>query len=100
MQPYTVAMIHQLRCLDILRENIVRDVDSEGPSELARHCLNYMKQSIMCRGDTHLEPMQYPNHHDPIDKEGIYECKDWGAVYHEVKRTQDEYARYAKSLVQ
>ena len=92
-QPFTVGLMHELRCLDILRQSVVRDANAGPPSEWARHCLNYMKQAIICRGDTHLESIQYPNHFDPVDREGIYECKDWSAVYHAVKQSQEEYAR-------
>ncbi|KAI0697362.1 hypothetical protein BC835DRAFT_1249712, partial [Cytidiella melzeri] len=88
-QPYTISMFHQLKCLDILRGELVRDREhSEGASELSRHCLNYMRQMIMCRGDTYLEPFIHPNHKDPIEMQNIYECKDWGVVYDEVKKNQ------------
>ncbi|PSR97578.1 hypothetical protein PHLCEN_2v4285 [Hermanssonia centrifuga] len=94
-EPYTISMMHQLRCLDILREELVRERDdSEGPSTLSRHCLNYMKQMVMCRGDIELEPFQYPNHKDPIDMEGIYECRDWSAVYTEVEKNQVEFGKW------
>lgn len=95
-QPYMTSVMHQLRCLDILREELVRERinESDEPSYLSRHCLNYIKQMILCRGDTNLEPFQYPNQNDPIDMEGIYECRDWGAVYREVERNQAEHAQW------
>lgn len=97
-RPYTISMLHQLRCLDILRAEIVRGHvgASDEPSYLSRHCLNYIKQMVLCRGDTNLEPFQYPNHQDPIDMEGIYECRDWGAVYAEVQKNQAQYAEWAE----
>lgn len=50
-QTYSLALFHQLRCLDILRE----DYASGKPSPLRKHCLNYIRQSVLCIADTHLE---------------------------------------------
>jgi hypothetical protein len=51
---YTVAMFHQLRCLDILRETYV----SRNVTSLTRHCLNYLRQSVLCLSDTRLESIK------------------------------------------
>jgi hypothetical protein len=95
-QPYTIALMHQLRCLDVVRAELVRGRDpaTEEPSALARHCLNYIKQMVICRGDTQLEPFAHPNSVDPIVMDQVYECRDWDAVYREVKENQAEYARW------
>ncbi|KAF8346124.1 hypothetical protein F5887DRAFT_962799 [Amanita rubescens] len=86
-RPFSVSLFHQLRCLDILRNETV--TPREGPpSEFARHCLNYMKQMVLCRGDVHLESFNYASHLDPIDQSGDWECRDWGLVYKEAKRNQ------------
>lgn len=92
-RPFTVSMFHQMRCLDVIREELVRERvgDSDVPSPLTRHCLNYVRQMVLCRGDMHLEAFQYPNNKDPIDKEGLYECRDWEAVYDAARRNQAEY---------
>lgn len=92
-------MVHQLRCLNILRAEIVRDRSTPGPgeyTELARHCLNYIKQMMLCRADAYLEPFWYDNHNGPIDLYSFYECKDWGAVYGEIKKNQEEYIKVAE----
>lgn len=89
-QPFTVSMFHELRCLDIIREEILRDHTVSGPTELGRHCLNYVRQMVTCRGDLHLESFQYASHRDPIDLRGIYECKDFEALYREVKKNRAE----------
>ena len=82
-------MVHQLRCLGILRRDVMREgAASEGPTALGRHCLNYLKQMVLCRGDVQLEAMQYTTHTDPIDLFGVYECRDWGAVYDAIQENQ------------
>jgi len=97
-QPYTVAMVHQLKCLDVIRNEMVRDRNHgrAGPSALGRHCLNYVRQMVLCHGDWELESFQFASHKNPIDWHGIYECKDWEAVYNEVKWNQQKYDEWLK----
>jgi len=99
-QPFTVAMMHQLKCLDIIRQDMVQDRtgDYAGPSVLGRHCLNYMRQMVMCHGDWELESFQFASHIKPIDWHGVYECKDWEAVYNQVKmnRESEKYDGWTK----
>jgi hypothetical protein len=102
-QPYTISMFHQLKCLDIVRNATVRDkhvafgsVGGDGGKEereweLARHCLNYLRQMVMCRGDLELESFQFASNKNPIDLHGIYECKDWTKVYEGVERNWKEF---------
>ncbi|CAL1715779.1 unnamed protein product [Somion occarium] len=83
----------------VVHLEIVRDRSTPGPgeyTELARHCLNYIKQMMLCRADAYLEPFWYDNHNGPIDLYSFYECKDWGAVYGEIKKNQEEYIKVAE----
>ncbi|KXN86009.1 hypothetical protein AN958_10619, partial [Leucoagaricus sp. SymC.cos] len=113
-QPYTISMFHQLKCLDIVRAETVRDRErdsdvaghegqvgegegGEGREErkaLARHCLNYLRQMVTCRADLELESFQYASHRSPIDLHGVYECKDWSRVYEEVEKNQREHEEW------
>ncbi|KAA1476442.1 hypothetical protein DENSPDRAFT_511850 [Dentipellis sp. KUC8613] len=82
-QPYTVSMLHQLRCLDIVRKGIVERINDKQttlvpPTGLQRHCINYLRQMVLCRADTHLE--------DIVGKpETIilshHRCMDWESIY-------------------
>jgi hypothetical protein len=56
-RPFTVSMFHQLRCLEVVRKEYA---DRTGPSPLARHCLNYLRQSILCLADNRIEPVRSP----------------------------------------
>ncbi|KAI0318449.1 hypothetical protein OF83DRAFT_1056870 [Amylostereum chailletii] len=70
-EEYTVAMLHQLRCLDIVRDAFV---NGSGIGPLTRHCLNYLRQSILCLADTRLEPVI-------VSFSSDYVCSDWEALY-------------------
>jgi hypothetical protein len=54
---YTVAMFHQLKCLDIVRHDYAA---KKGPTDLSRHCLNYLRQTLLCHSDTRLESIRSP----------------------------------------
>lgn len=98
-QPYTVSMMHQLKCLDIIRQEMVRDngLFDGRQLALARHCLNYVRQMVMCHGDIELESFQFASHKNPIDWHGVYECKDWEAVYSEVNKNQAEHVEWLEN---
>lgn len=93
-QPFGLSMLHQLRCLDLLRAEVLQSRHRDGPTELARHCMNYLKQMILCRGDTFLEPMIHPSQDDGPELNQVYECRDWEAVYAKVRENQAEHARW------
>ncbi|KZT35629.1 hypothetical protein SISSUDRAFT_1051127 [Sistotremastrum suecicum HHB10207 ss-3] len=77
-QLYAVSMVHQLWCLDVIRH----DWWTKNITHLSEHCLNYLRQSIQCASDSHLEGMYVQRnpyklnayHYDAI-------CNDWTAVY-------------------
>ncbi|KZT64311.1 hypothetical protein DAEQUDRAFT_698915 [Daedalea quercina L-15889] len=95
-QPYTVGMFHSLRCLDVVRAEMVAPRADEAQTMLARHCLNYLRQAVTCRGDLQLEPFLAPEHVRPIDLYGTYVCRDWGAVYDAAEANHVEYESWLR----
>ncbi|OBZ73321.1 hypothetical protein A0H81_06834 [Grifola frondosa] len=90
-QPFIVAMFHQLRCLDIVRNQLATPVELR-ELETARHCINYLREMILCRGDTFLDPYQYAHKIAALDPHPIRRCLDWRAVYTAVEVNQEAYA--------
>ncbi|GJJ06890.1 hypothetical protein Clacol_001086 [Clathrus columnatus] len=76
--PYTVALFHQLKCLDIISQ--AYRIQSY-PGELERHCLNYLRQSVLCIADNRLESVRSPVGPRIVSFSSDYICKDWSAVY-------------------
>ncbi|KAJ6516338.1 hypothetical protein C8R45DRAFT_1087428 [Mycena sanguinolenta] len=94
-QPFTPSMFHQLRCLNIIRKGVV-DLEASGtneivqPTDLQHHCVNYLRQMVLCRGDLALDRVlgkPFPNVFPDT-----YQCRDWSVVYHEVEKNQRMYA--------
>ena len=81
-RPFTISMFHQIRCLDIIRKSI-RDRAYKRPSKLDNHCLNYLRQMILCSSATELDLFSGLNGRIPLYS--MRTCNDWSAVYSEVE---------------
>ena len=87
---FGVSVFHQLHCLSAIRETI-RELKTGqlagawgGPDHL-EHCIDYIRQGLMCNADTTIEPPLYVKDgfgsDGPITGEGIqHQCRDWEAV--------------------
>ncbi|KAA1477483.1 hypothetical protein DENSPDRAFT_587909 [Dentipellis sp. KUC8613] len=79
-RPFTIAMFHQLQCLDILRLALV-DEEHAGDG-LVHHCMNYLRQMSMCQANTHLESVRSDIGPKITDlTRGGYVCQDWRVLY-------------------
>ncbi|KAJ7589606.1 hypothetical protein C8J56DRAFT_784923 [Mycena floridula] len=89
-KPYMLSIFHQLKCLDIVRHFYVDIVDDRdgGLDALARHCLNYLRQMVLCRSDLRLESVQDPDGPHAVDMHGDLTCSDWRELYARVEENE------------
>ncbi|KAJ7097075.1 hypothetical protein B0H15DRAFT_902421 [Mycena belliarum] len=87
-RPYTVALFHQMRCLDIIRQQCVGHTQDISP--LTRHCLLYLRQTIICQSNPRLESVR--NTVGSANRRYDAVCRDWTVVYGEAERNQHEYS--------
>lgn len=86
-KPYTVTLFHQLKCLNILR-NEHNFPDSE---PLTHHCLTYLRQTILCRPNLRIESVQTPVGSASRGYDTV--CpRDWNQLYEAAKDNQNKYA--------
>ncbi|KAJ7697021.1 hypothetical protein B0H17DRAFT_1007303 [Mycena rosella] len=79
---FMVSMYHQLKCLDIIRRDYVfGSMGKNGTDPLTRHCLNYIRQMVLCRGDRRLECVVDPFGEHAVQVRGTQTCHDWRQVY-------------------
>lgn len=90
--PYTVSMMHQLRCLDVVRDQLTRPKVARD-AEPTRHCMNYLRETLMCRGDTQIDSYQYAHKVNAVAPHPIRRCRDWRIVYERVAELQIAHAR-------
>lgn len=87
---YGVSVFHQVHCLAMLRHalhSLQEGIESHRtvPAHLD-HCLDYIRESLMCSGDTTLEwPSELHQEGDRItgsvDGTGVpHTCRDWEAI--------------------
>ncbi|TBU51884.1 hypothetical protein BD310DRAFT_941351 [Dichomitus squalens] len=92
LRPFTLSMFHQLRCLDILRDILVEFHYNKSPDatyknpEMAKHCMNYLRQTVICRADTRLEHVRAASGPRVVVSDLTHSCKDWTAVYEAAER--------------
>ncbi len=85
---FSIGMFHELRCLDFLR----RSTQGGAPRppvrvELLDHCLNYLRQTVLCRADMHLDSFRGRTEKLTFEPQ---HCRDWRVVYEEVKRRRSD----------
>ncbi|KAI0331101.1 hypothetical protein GY45DRAFT_1322804 [Cubamyces sp. BRFM 1775] len=86
-KPFTVAMFHEIRCLNIIRQvlNAFYEDDSAPvplePPGIVQHCMNYIRQMVLCRANLRLESIRSPTGSKKAVSDITHECRDWVAVY-------------------
>lgn len=85
--PFMVSTFHQLRCLDIIRMAYVHDSEAgrPNPTALTLHCLNYIRQMILCRGSSRLERVVQPDTLHSVQLRDPQTCRDWRRLYAEAE---------------
>lgn len=105
-RPFTVSISHQLRCLRIINDALFityaagranndtarTQTNTTTPNKmLETHCMNYMRQMILCRANSRLEPMMARYGATKTVWEVPHRCHDWRKVY---DAAEDNYAGY------
>ncbi|KAJ7609356.1 hypothetical protein DFH06DRAFT_187600 [Mycena polygramma] len=85
-RPYTVTLFHQMKCLDILRRQYL---SQKPPSPLTRHCLLYLRQTIICQSNPRIESVRNTVGSANRRYDGV--CRDWTLLYDEAERNHRQY---------
>ena len=94
-RPFSISLFHQLRCLDIIRRDVIEALPQE-ESKLSRHCLNYMRQMVLCRTDLAVDPVLGRELEAEVRPE-TNQCVDWRPVYQKLEENQREHAKWISS---
>ncbi|KIJ63971.1 hypothetical protein HYDPIDRAFT_133254 [Hydnomerulius pinastri MD-312] len=86
---FTVAMFHQLQCLDIIREELVATPNADSSTsddgrrwELTEHCMNYLRQMMLCHSEIALESVRSAVPPSIVDlTRSRYTCRNWTELY-------------------
>lgn len=89
---------HQIHCLTMFSSALRYGVESPEHSERfpqhVQHCLNYVRQMILCAARTDLEPMDLVNSEEKEGADGlgvVHTCVDWHAIANELESNNRQY---------
>ncbi|KAJ6484013.1 hypothetical protein C8R45DRAFT_1075312 [Mycena sanguinolenta] len=78
---FAVSMFHQLHCTRLMRATLAGSYDTAAQSHM-QHCLNYIRQMILCSPDPTLEPANVLSRDFEVERVGAtHICADWSAIY-------------------
>lgn len=97
-EPYTVTLFHQLRCLDVLRQGYTGLPEKLSSSGLLHHCMNYLRQTILCRPRLLLVKQAVLPRRRVSNMGFESTCANWEAVYEEAERNYGAYQDWLSSL--
>ena len=100
--PYSISLFHQLRCLNIIRKDLIQrtylnatTLVTEPPSKLTHHCMNYIRLMLLCQSDTRLQSCRRGRGQQisvPYVTHGT--CNDWEPVYAAAEENWREWNRF------
>ncbi|KIK52785.1 hypothetical protein GYMLUDRAFT_233250 [Collybiopsis luxurians FD-317 M1] len=88
LTPYMPSFFHQLQCLNIIRleysSNDQKNQSRAVQGSPAQHCLNYLRQMLLCRLDLNLESVvAMDSELHAVAQRRTQSCDDWRVVYSE-----------------
>lgn len=79
---FGISMFHQLHCLDKMRRAILKEPPTAWEKSHTQHCLNYVRQMILCASNLRLEDVKESPRGIKADGLGLeHECRDWSLPY-------------------
>ncbi|KAH8807405.1 hypothetical protein F5884DRAFT_856986 [Xylogone sp. PMI_703] len=85
---FCIAAFHQLHCLYLLQGDLFEALEGNitSPRSHTLHCLDYLRESILCAADSTLEPFRSPfdsmAHRTGIDGYGTpHQCRDFNKLH-------------------
>ncbi|OTA02627.1 hypothetical protein A9Z42_0029980 [Trichoderma parareesei] len=84
---FSVAVFHQLHCLYLLQSDLFEALEANitEPHSHTLHCLDYLRESIICASDSTLEPFK-PSFDTATPRKGVdgygtpHQCRDFGKL--------------------
>ncbi|KAF7856953.1 hypothetical protein EAF04_009713 [Stromatinia cepivora] len=86
---FVLAVMHQIHCVAVIKHAIGEyqgKYSSETPPEHLDHCIEYLRQAVMCHGDLTLEGPNVTTYPQRVNGDGSeHRCRDWGKLIQAVR---------------
>lgn len=88
---FAISMFHQFHCVRLMRSALDGDYRPVIQAHV-EHCLNYIRQMILCSPDLTLEPPDVLTRDFEVERMGAtHVCEDWRQVYEEMEKNWAEW---------
>ncbi|KAK0212017.1 hypothetical protein IW262DRAFT_1412950 [Armillaria fumosa] len=89
---FFISFWHQLHCLRMMHAALKANAASLDDLLHAEHCLNLLRQWVLCHADTSLEPGDFTKRNFKYDLGNqLHVCHDWDTLYVEASRNWHEW---------
>ena len=95
------SMFHQLHCVEKMRRAFDDPDDPIASIPHLQHCMNYIRQMILCATDLTLEPEEHNPETGRTEASGIgvtHVCRDWTVVYETLNNNYARWESYWESV--
>lgn len=96
-----VSMFHQLHCIEKMRRALDDPDDPVATIPHLQHCMNYIRQMVLCGADLTLEPEDYDEANRRNEATGVgvtHSCRDWSVVYDTVNENFARWSEYWETV--
>lgn len=101
---FSLSLYHQIHCLESLRNAILNrghhahdaaDGMRKRDVEHSAHCLNYLRQTIMCNADLTLEPEVVEGTQDVGEGlAAVHVCRDWSKIHEFARQNWEDWEKW------
>ncbi|KAL1708965.1 hypothetical protein EV121DRAFT_195908 [Schizophyllum commune] len=96
-RPFSISVFHQLRSSGkshlVVQSQHADEPPPERQSPLVNHCVNYIRQTVLCRADLTMESIRGLNYSTSTVSDVTHVCQDHTAVFRASEENWKEYQR-------
>ncbi|KIJ55043.1 hypothetical protein M422DRAFT_152677, partial [Sphaerobolus stellatus SS14] len=94
---FLMTFYHQLHCVREIQKALVNHNDISAPPFHVKHCLDYLRQTLLCSAADILEPGDFLERNWTIERRGgDLTCWDWELVYQDLDDNWREFVEWRK----
>ncbi|KAG6853249.1 hypothetical protein C0991_005707 [Blastosporella zonata] len=94
---FLIGMFHQFHCLRAMELRLRDKNSSYIDAEHYGHCLNYLRQTLLCDANNALEEGDFTVGGINVDRVGsTMVCRDWEKLYADMSQNDDDFGLWAK----
>ena len=94
-------MFHQLHCIEKMRRALDNPDDPVATIPHLQHCMNYIRQMVLCGADLTLEPTEFDEMDGRSGATGVgvtHTCRNWSVVYDTVNENFARWTDYWETV--